>query len=1018
MRLLFLLLILIFCQFSMNAQNLSLSRSPQASWLPWSEEPISSNDKKKDTKNPFSKERMDDLASILKNRVFGQDKAIKKVVATLMQSSQGLQNQKTPRGAFLFVGPSGVGKTYLAEQLSEALLGSSGTFFRLNASDYLLTFDKDRLFGASGTKDVDGNEAGLITKVIEKSPNCIILIEDIDAGNAYTFKPMLEILDKGLYKDSRNKSIDCRGCIFIFTSSKGAQKIQNLHALGKADKEIITAITPELSKAISTDLLNRLEPVIFGGLRPNILPSLLNGMLSDYTKNLFASHQVTLTYDPSVIEYMLKEELDLSLGARPVQQYIKQTLINAVTEAFNEQYLKSGDKAVVFYDNEALVIHEESQEELFRWDLDQGNEKVIPPFNFEQLLEMEQRLNSRILGQPKAVKASVSALVRYSAGISLGKGPIAALLYVGPTGVGKTQLAKELSEELLGSSDKLIRLDMSEYGEYSGVSRLIGSPPGYVNHEEGGQLTEALKKNPYAIVLLDEIEKADPKVMKMFLQIFDEGRITDSQGTVIDCTHVVFIMTTNLGAQTILSMQEGGSDDQSIIDTIQPTLFKHLSPELYNRMEIVLFNALSEECIDQMVYNMLALVQKELKKEKNINVSFDVTILEYLKANGFDYQLGARPLKRLIQQKLVAPIAQAIVEKRSKPGLFLAKGSEIEVFYEPDELVIKQKNCEEIFRWNMGTPETRIPFNLERLLNLEEKLNAKVLGQPKAIHSTVSALIRYAAGVNQGHSPIATLLYVGPTGVGKTQLAKELAEELLGSPSKLIRLDMSDYSEPHSSARLIGSPPGYVNHEEGGQLTEALREHPYAIVLLDEIEKAHPNVMKTFLQVFDEARITDSKGDVIDCSNVIFIMTTNLGAKTILSMQENGSSYHEIIEEIQPEIVYYLSPELFNRMEPVLFNGLSQDLLDQLIINMLAHVQAQFKDTKEIEIEFELSVVEYLKKNGFNYLLGARPMKRLIQQKIVTPIAKGIVQGHLHQGDKISVSYENKRLVVAVLSNK
>lgn len=647
--------------------------------------------------------------------------------------------------------------------------------------------------------------------------------------------------------------------------------------------------------------------------------------------------------------------------------------------------------------------------DLFGWPWWQSEDKEEKnPFRASQLVDLESKLRARLVGQDHAIKLTVSALDRYAQGLHDRNAPIASLLFVGPTGVGKTQLAKELARILLGSEQQLLRLNMSEYSDYGSVYRLIGTPPGYVNHESGGQFTEALKRNPYAIVLLDEVEKAHPFVLKTFLQLFEEGFISDSKGKLVDCRNCLFILTTNLAGQRILTMHDLGHTDREILETIQPTLMNELSPELYNRLEPVIFRGLKENILDNLIHNMLLQATDELNEKKKIHVEFDASVIQFLKKKA-NYLLGARPIKQLIKQTVMTAITEALRDK------YIKEGESVKITYSDSYFRIWNLEQPEPFIWKWVDEEhdgVQPPFKLTQLLDLSQKLQQRILGQPYAIETTVAALMRYAAGLGSSTSPIGTFLYVGPTGVGKTQLAKELAAELLGSESHLIRLDMSEYSEAHSTSRLIGSPPGYVNHDEGGQLTEALKQHPYAIVLLDEIEKAHPNVLKTFLQVFDEGRLSDAQGTVIDCRNVIFILTTNLASKKILNLHAEGYFEEEIIQRIQQDITKFLSPELYNRLEVAPFMGLGKEQLEQLIRNMLKDVQKELYLKKKIQISFDSSIIDFLQVNGFDYELGARPLKRLIQQTIVTSIAKAILDGRIGVDDSIHISYAQDRVVI------
>lgn len=303
-------------------------------------------------------------------------------------------------------------------------------------------------------------------------------------------------------------------------------------------------------------------------------------------------------------------------------------------------------------------------------------------------------------------------------------------------------------------------------------------------------------------------------------------------------------------------------------------------------------------------------------------------------------------------------------------------------------------------------------FKLDNLDELEDKLSAKILGQPYAIKVTVEALTRYAAGLRDSNMPIGTFLFAGPTGVGKTQLAKELAIELLGDEKRLIRIDMSAFSEKHSLTRLIGSLPGYEDHNKGGQLTEALKKCSNAIVLLDEIDKAYPDVLKTFLQVFDEGFICDAQGTIIDCRNTIFILTTNLGSKKILNLTEDGETEETIIEAIKSDIIHFISPELYNRLEVAPFLGLGNEQLDELIMKMLKEMEKDLREKKQILVDWDPDVIDFIKDNGYDYELGARPLKRILEKNVSTVIAQEFVRKRINSGDHIRVFLKDDKIMV------
>ena len=663
-----------------------------------------------------------------------------------------------------------------------------------------------------------------------------------------------------------------------------------------------------------------------------------------------------------------------------------------------------------FFEESILIqnVNHDCFFEILGWPWWENKEKVeekenkpLNVFDIENLAGLEKKLKERIVGQDHAIQQTVAVLERYALNLHDPDAPIGSLLYVGPTSVGKTQLAKELARNLLGGEHRLIRFNMSEFSEAWTIYRLIGI--------EGGQFTEALKKNPNTIVLLDEIEKAHPKVLKYFLQIFDEGFITDSKGEMVDCRNSLFILTTNIEGQRILTMHEVGHTNQEIFQAIQPRLIAELSSEFYNRIEPVVFRGLRDSIVDDLISKMLFQAFDELMERKSLQSAFDPSVLEFLRKRAANYSLGARPIKQMIKQTVITAITNALTSR------YLNNGDSFSISFQHNQFIIANGKEEKPFSWKWIDEEIELskpPFKLDDLLTLQDKLESKILGQSYAIKITVAALMRFAAGFISSKSPIGTFLYVGPTGVGKTQMAKELAVELLGSEKHMIRLDMSEYSEAHSISKLIGSPPGYVNHEEGGQLTEALKQHPYTIVLLDEIEKAHPVVLKTFLQAFDEGRLSDAKGSVIDCKNAIFILTTNLAANKILTMHEEGYSEDQILKNIQKEIIQVISPELYNRLEVAPFMGLGDELLEQLILNMLNELKNEIYLLNKIKLIFDPTLIEFLQSNGYHYELGARPLRRLIQQTVVTTLAQEIISKNIFPGDSLKISYLKERVVI------
>lgn len=316
-------------------------------------------------------------------------------------------------------------------------------------------------------------------------------------------------------------------------------------------------------------------------------------------------------------------------------------------------------------------------------------------------------------------------------------------------------------------------------------------------------------------------------------------------------------------------------------------------------------------------------------------------------------------------------------------------------------------------RWT-GIPVSKLmEGEREKLLNLEEILHKRVIGQDEAVQKVSEAILRSRAGIQDPNRPIGSFLFMGPTGVGKTELAKALAQSLFDDEHNIVRIDMTEYMEKHSVSRLIGAPPGYVGYEEGGQLTEAVRRKPYAVILFDEVEKAHPDVFNILLQILDDGRVTDSQGRTVDFKNTIIILTSNLGSDYILDgIDENGVISDEAREQVNRVLKGHFRPEFLNRLDEIVFyKPLTKKEIYPIIDLMLADLRNRLK-SRQLDVAVTDAAKDYIVKEGYDPIYGARPLKRFIQRRLETMIARTIIGGDIAPYSVLKVDYDGEKLLL------
>jgi ATP-dependent Clp protease ATP-binding subunit ClpB len=399
--------------------------------------------------------------------------------------------------------------------------------------------------------------------------------------------------------------------------------------------------------------------------------------------------------------------------------------------------------------------------------------------------------------------------------------------------------------------------------------------------------------------------------------------------------------------------------------------------------------------------------KKDINRERELRSQIEQVRLE-IEAAERDYDLNkAAELRHGVLPKLEAELAQASAETKN------ADGSDENRLVR--EEVTEEEVAEIVSKWT-GVPVTRlVEGEREKLLRLDEILHHRVVGQDEAVQLVADAVIRARSGIKDPRRPIGSFIFLGPTGVGKTELAKTLAEALFDSEENIVRIDMSEYMEKHAVSRLIGAPPGYIGYEEGGQLTEAVRRKPYSVILFDEIEKAHPDVFNVLLQLLDDGRVTDSQGRTVDFKNTVVIMTSNIGSHHLLEgVDDHGNISPDARAAVERELRAHFRPEFLNRVDDiVLFSPLTLEEIGQIVELLTEDLRKRLAD-RNLKLVLTDEARDHVAREGFDPVFGARPLKRYLQHELETRLGRAIIAGDVLDGSTVYIGVDQGALTVRI----
>ena len=634
----------------------------------------------------------------------------------------------------------------------------------------------------------------------------------------------------------------------------------------------------------------------------------------------------------------------------------------------------------------------------------QTSSKILDKYGKNLTLVASQNKIDPVIGREKEIERAIQILSRRTK-----NNPV----FIGDPGVGKTSVAEGLAANIASGNvpDNLIgkvlyTLDMG--------SMLAGAKYRGEFEERIKQVVDEVVKNGNIILFIDELHtiigagstgESTIDASNILKPVLSRGDIQIIGATTIDeyRKHIEKDSALERRFQPVLITEPTKEETIKILEGLREKYESHHNVKITDEAIVAAVDLsiryitdrfLPDKAIDLIDESASRVRLREINSQKNI-----LNSEKYILSKEINDELN-RDIGKNLDLDISTKSSQGIV------NIEIPKKSYIGI-------VDKEIIAEVVELWT-GVPVNKIvEEEAERLLNLEEILHGRVVGQDQAVKSISRAIRRSRAGLKDPKRPIGSFLFLGPTGVGKTELCKALAEVQFGDENQIIRIDMSEYMEKHAVSRLIGPPPGYVGYEEGGQLTEAVRRNPYSVILFDEIEKAHDDVFNLFLQILDDGRLTDNKGKTVDFKNTIIIMTSNIGSGYLLENKSNEGIEDDIRENVMNEMKLRFKPEFLNRVDDIImFRPLSSEGIKKIIDIFLRDVENRLRE-RNITLEVTDGAKEILAEEGYDPVYGARPLKRYISNVLETEIAKKIIAGEIYDGSVALIDGVDGKIIVS-----